>query len=236
MVFLVVKIKTSIHCSKRDKGTPYLWFFANSGNTIPAAHAQQAVKHVGILCSKRTTFLKKVCTKGTDHPNEKCLAFRWQLCRAGFVCRGWSGAVYVARRPDLFQLCPGKKIFSPVSLDSLEIYRGPWKIGGLQYHVWVGVGGGWIRNMVFYIILVQRGDGLFCVWWAKLNLDLWLQPCLLIVLRWLWLSSGRQVMLTGLAKETFKFESNLWFSPKMIHSSLGILGKPSDICHLPRTT
>lgn len=79
-----------------------------------------------------------MCTKGTDHPNEKCLAFRWQLCRAGFVCRGWSGAVYVARRPDLFQLCPGKKIFSPVSLDSLDIHRGPWKIGELQYHVVVG--------------------------------------------------------------------------------------------------
>lgn len=121
----------------------------------------------------------------------------------------------------------------------------PWQLGNLQGAMenWRAAGprlswggGGWTRNMVFYIILVERGDGLFCVWWAKLNLDLWLQPCLLIVLRWLWLSSGRQVMLTGLAKETFKFESNLWFSPKMIHSSLGILGKPSDICHLPRTT
>lgn len=46
--------------------------------------------------------------------------------------------MYVARRPDLFQLCPGKKIFSPVSLDSLDIHRGAWKIGGLQYHVVVG--------------------------------------------------------------------------------------------------
>ncbi|KAI4825094.1 hypothetical protein KUCAC02_020792, partial [Chaenocephalus aceratus] len=27
--------------------------------------------------------------------------------------RGWSGAVYVARRPDLFQLCPGKKNVQP---------------------------------------------------------------------------------------------------------------------------
>lgn len=45
--------------------------------------------------------------------------------------------MYVARRPDLFQLCPGKKIFSPVSLDSLDIHRGPWKIGGLLYHIGV---------------------------------------------------------------------------------------------------
>ena len=44
----------------------------------------------------------------------------------------------MARRPDLFQLCPGKKTFSPVSPDSLEIHRGRWKTGGLQHHVGVG--------------------------------------------------------------------------------------------------
>lgn len=44
----------------------------------------------------------------------------------------------VARRPDLFQLCPGKKTFSPVSLDSLDIHRERWKTGGLRYHSGVG--------------------------------------------------------------------------------------------------
>lgn len=44
----------------------------------------------------------------------------------------------MARRPDLFQLCPGKKTFSPVSLDSLDIHRGQWKTGGLQHSVGVG--------------------------------------------------------------------------------------------------
>lgn len=44
----------------------------------------------------------------------------------------------MARRPDLFQLCPGKKTFSPVSLDSLDIHRGQWKSGGLQHSVGVG--------------------------------------------------------------------------------------------------
>lgn len=53
----------------------------------------------------------------------------------------------MARRPDLFQLCPGKKTFSPVSLDSLDIHRGRWKTGGLQYRV--GVGG----------VLRRRGRG-----------------------------------------------------------------------------
>lgn len=44
----------------------------------------------------------------------------------------------MARRPDLFQLCPGKKTLSPVSLDSLDIHRRQRKTGGLQYHVEVG--------------------------------------------------------------------------------------------------
>lgn len=34
----------------------------------------------------------------------------------------------MAWRPDLFQLCPGKKIFSPVSLNSLDIHRGGGKL------------------------------------------------------------------------------------------------------------
>lgn len=44
----------------------------------------------------------------------------------------------MARRPDLFQLCPGKKTFSPVGLDSLDIHRGQWKTGGLLYRVRAG--------------------------------------------------------------------------------------------------
>lgn len=31
-----------------------------------------------------------------------------------------------------------RKTFGPVSLDSLDIHRGRWKTGGLQYHVGVG--------------------------------------------------------------------------------------------------
>lgn len=64
--------------------------------------------------------------------------------------------MYVARRPDLFQLCPGKKIFSPVSLDSLDIHRGPWKIGGLQYHVVVGEGVNKEHGVLYYFGRARR--------------------------------------------------------------------------------
>lgn len=49
----------------------------------------------------------------------------------------------MARRPDLFQLCPGKKTFSPVSLDSLDIHRGRWKTGDCSTMLELGkLGGG----------------------------------------------------------------------------------------------
>lgn len=48
----------------------------------------------------------------------------------------------MARRPDLFQLCPGKETFSPVGLDSLDIHRGRWKTGGLHSVLELGEFGG----------------------------------------------------------------------------------------------
>lgn len=84
----------------------------------------------------------------------------------------------MARRPDLFQLCPGKKTFSPVGLDSLDIHRGQWKTGGLRYHIGVGEGvwgggdagrggGDESGTLCFNSILVQQGHGICCVRQAK---------------------------------------------------------------------
>lgn len=112
--------------------------------------------------------------------NPKLLACRWQLHRAGLVCTAWSGAVYVAWRPDLLQLCPGKETLSPVWLDSLDIRRRQWKTGTLQNHV--GGGGAcrrrarglwWVRNKVVYIILVPQGHDICRVWWARLSETEW---------------------------------------------------------------
>lgn len=47
----------------------------------------------------------------------------------------------MARRPDLFQLWPGKKMLILVSIDSLDIHRGREGIGGLQHCV--GVAEAW---------------------------------------------------------------------------------------------
>lgn len=77
---------------------------------------------------------EKVCTKVIFHNNPRRFTLRRQLHGAGLVCRAWSGAVYVARRPDVFQLCSGKNTFNPVRLDSLDICRGQWKTGRLQYN------------------------------------------------------------------------------------------------------
>ncbi|TNN76001.1 hypothetical protein EYF80_013764 [Liparis tanakae] len=91
--------------------------------------------------------------------------------------RGWSGAVYVARRPDLFQLCPGRKTFSPVRLDSLDIHRGRWKTGGLHFHVGYGeLGEGGVlsqeQGVLYYfgttrtrhLLMRACGDLKFIIW------------------------------------------------------------------------
>lgn len=89
-----------------------------------------------LIYKKKKTDLKseKVCTKVIFHNNPRRFTLRRQLHGAGLVCRAWSGAVYVARRPDVFQLCSGKNTSNPGRPDSLDICRGQWKTGKLQYN------------------------------------------------------------------------------------------------------
>lgn len=53
--------------------------------------------------------------------------------------------------------------------------------------------GWWVRNKVFYIILVLQGHGICRVQWAKPNVGWWRGPHVCVDLRWLNLSSGRYV-------------------------------------------
>lgn len=71
----------------------------------------------------------------------------------------------MARRPDLFQLCPGKKTFSPVGLDSLDIHRGQRKTGGLRYHM----GGGSLGRRGFGEggVMSQERCVLILFWYCK---------------------------------------------------------------------
>lgn len=121
--------------------------FSDSQNELKTeTRAQKAVKHAELTRSKEITHHKKKkwkhnYKKGTHCRNPKLLACKWQLRRAGLVWTAWRGAVYVAWRPDPFQLCPGTKTISPVRLDSLDICRGRWKTGTLQHRVGGGGGG-----------------------------------------------------------------------------------------------